>query len=80
MKTFYADFQRKVSRCFVELKKLMSQLGKQYEPLASDFHLKTVTFLEEFGGTEEELENGAFNKLMVHKINLVRVNKSLSCF
>ena len=56
----------------------MSQLGKQYEPLASDFHLKTVTFLEEFGGTEEELENGAFNKLMVHKINLVRVNKSLS--
>lgn len=79
MKTFYADFQRKVSRCFVELKELMSQLGRQYEPLASDFHLKTVTSLEEFGGTEEELENGAF-KLMVHKINLVRVNKSLSCF
>ena len=77
---FYAGFQKKVFRCFVELKDLVSHLGRQYDPLASDFHIKTVTSLEEFHEMEEELENGNFNKWMVRKINLIRVNKSLCYF
>ena len=77
MQIFYAGFQRKVCRCFAELKDLVNQLGRQYEPLASDFHIKIVTSLEEFDEMEEELENGDFNKLMVRKTNLIRVSKCL---
>ena len=80
MQIFFAGFQNQTFRCFAELKDLVSQLGRQYEPLASDFHIKTITSLEEFDEMEEERENGDLNKLMVRRINLIRVNKSLCCF
>ena len=63
--------------CDVFLKYALEIAGKS---LASYFHTKTVTSLEEFDKMEEELENCVFNKLMVCKINLIRVNKSLCYF
>ena len=60
------------------MKDLVSQLKRQYEPLASGFHTKTVSSLKEFDEVEEELEHDGFFKWMVRKINLIRVNKSLT--
>ena len=61
----FLDFQKKVLRCFAELKDLLLKLGKVYEPEESDFFLKTVQTFKEYQELEEALEDQEKNKLMV---------------
>ena len=60
----FLDFQKKVLRCFAELKDLLTRLGKVYEP-ESDFFVETVKTHEEYQELEESLEDPEKRKLLV---------------
>ena len=53
----FLDFQKKVLRCFAELKDLLTKLGKVYKPEESDFFAETVQTFEEYQELEESLED-----------------------
>ena len=65
LRVLFLDFQKKVLRCFAELKDLITSLGKTYEPEDSDFFIKQVKTIEEFDELEESLADPDTRKMMV---------------
>ena len=61
----FLDFQKKVLRCFAELKDLLTRLGKVYEREESDFFVETVKTHEEYQELEESFEDPEKKKLFV---------------
>ena len=62
---WHSEFQRKVLFLLADIRAKLCEVGRNYEPADSQFHLDTMENLEEFMAVEEQLKEAEKRQLMV---------------